>query len=169
VNSGDWIISWSVRLALLLLVVVQALEFQSLRQGRIASVLRWLWTTAFVLFAIHVAAAFHFVHGWSHQTALEATAKETFEKMGFSFGAGIYFNYLFLLVWATDLVWIWRATGLSTKSQQMLFYAGRAYMLFIAFNGVVVFKSGWMRFLGILATVLLMALWWRGLRRTKVG
>ena len=135
VNSGDWIIAWSIRLALLLLVIVQA---------------------------------FHFVHRWSHQAAFDATAKETLDKIGFAYGTGVFFNYLFLLVWAIDLIWVWRPETLRNRTQQVLFYAGRAYLLFIAFNGTVVFKTGWMRILGISATALLAALLWRCLQRTKI-
>jgi len=169
VNSGDWIIAWSIRLALLLLVVVQAFQLESLGIDRLAKAIRWLWTIAFLFFSLHVAAAFHFVHRWSHRAAFDATAKETLDKMGFAYGTGVYFNYLFLLVWAIDLIWVWRPETLRNRTQQVLFYAGRAYLLFIAFNGTVVFKTGWMRILGISATALLAALLWRCLQRTKIN
>lgn len=167
-NTGDWIIAWSIRLALLLLVIVQACQLESLGTNRLSKAFRWLWTTAFLLFLLHVAAAFHFVHRWSHQAAFDATAKETLDKMGFAYGTGVYFNYLFLLLWAIDLVWVWRPETLRNRTQKTLFYAGRAYLLFIAFNGAVIFKTGWMRILGISATALLATLLWRWLQRTKL-
>jgi hypothetical protein len=78
----------------------------------------------------------------SHSAVYESTAEETLNKIGGSYGPGVYFDYLFLIVWAIDVFWIWRGTQKISQSQQVLFYVGRSYLLFIAFNGVVIFKSG---------------------------
>jgi hypothetical protein len=161
VNLGDEIIAWSIRLAMLLFVVVQAVQFQRPLRSGIDSALRTLWTISFLLFLVHVMAAFHFVHHWSHMAAYEATSEETRHNLGFAYGAGVYFNYLFLLVWAIDVYWMWRPAKHPNDAVRALQLAGRLYLLFIAFNGVVVFKSGWMRVLGAIATALLLGLAWR--------
>ena len=60
-----------------------------------------LWTAGWLVYLLHVVAAFQFVHHWSHAEAAAATARRTSEVVGFSTPAGIYFNYLFTLVWLT--------------------------------------------------------------------
>lgn len=167
-NLGDEIIAWSIRLAMLLFVVVQAVQFQAPLRSGIDSTLRTLWTISFLLFLVHVMAAFHFVHHWSHMAAYVATSAETRHKLGFAYGAGVYFNYLFLVVWAIDVYWMWRPAKQPTDAVRALQLAGRLYLLFIAFNGVVVFKSGWMRVLGAIATALLLGLAWRNLARRQL-
>lgn len=166
-SNGDWIISWSIRIAMLLFVLVHALEWNTVNRLRVQLTLKVLWTASFLLFLLHVAAAFHFVHHWSHDAAYLATANETREKMGFAYGAGVYFNYLFLLVWATDVAILWLGTKSTSVLQKYVWILGRCYLLFIAFNGVVVFKSGWLRMLGLLATLMLMVFAFRFYRRLK--
>lgn len=154
-NFGESLITWTIRLAMLLLFLAMALRVRQRPRQTVGPALRLLWTASFILSALHVLAAFHFVHHWSHHEAYLATADDTLQKLGFAFGAGVYFNYLFLIVWAFDIYWTWRATGqLSMKMQRMLL-VGRLYLFFIAFNGVVVFESGWLRALGIVATLIL--------------
>jgi hypothetical protein len=167
VSIGEWIIAWSIRIAMLLFVVVHALEWSTVNRPRIQFTLKVLWTASFLLFLLHVAAAFHFVHHWSHDAAYIATANETREKMGFAYGTGVYFNYLFLLVWAIDVAMIWLGKSSTSVIQKYVRILGRCYLLFIAFNGVIVFKSGWLRVIGLLATVMLMVLAFRFYRRLK--
>ena len=167
-NLGAEIIAWSIRLAMLLFVVVQAVQFQTPLRSGIDSTLRTLWTISFLLFLVHVMAATHFVHHWSHMAAYDATSEETRHKLGFAYGAGVYFNYLFLVVWAIDVYSMWRPAKHPNDAVRALQLAGRLYLLFIAFNGVVVFKSGWMRVLGAIATALLLGLAWRNLARRQL-
>jgi hypothetical protein len=87
--------------------------------------------------------------------------------MGFAYGAGVYFNYLFLGVWAMDVVMIWLSPRPISGTQKNLAMLGRMYLLFIAFNGVVVFKSGWLRVIGSLCTLLLVLLAIRFYNRSK--
>ena len=48
---------------------------------------RGLWTTGCLVFWLHVACAFQFVHHWSHAEAFEATARQTLETTGVASGA----------------------------------------------------------------------------------
>lgn len=160
-------IAWSIRLAMLIFVLVQALQLQVAPGSRLSLTLKLLWTAAFVFFILHVVTAFHFVHGWSHAAAYQATAQETKDKMGFAYGQGVYFNYLFLIVWGVDLFWVWRSKPTMSKVQRLLFFAGRLYLLFIAFNGIVVFKSGWLRLSGLAATGFLALLAWKSWRNGR--
>jgi hypothetical protein len=167
VSNSDWIIAWSIRFAMLLFVIVQAAQWYGAKRPRLILFLNVLWTASFILFLLHVAAAFHFVHHWSHNSAYMATANETKEKMGFAYGAGVYFNYLFLGVWAMDVAMIWLSPRPISGTQKNLAMLGRMYLLFIAFNGVVVFKSGWLRVIGSLCTLLLVLLAIRFYNRSK--
>jgi hypothetical protein len=122
---------------------------------------RLLWTAACVVYAVHVAAALHFVHGWSHEHAVEHTRDLT------GFGGGIWFSHAFGALWVADAVWWWVApAGYAARPA----WVGRAlhlYMLFIIVNGTVVFESGPVRIAGVIGLALLAAVWVVSLRRSS--
>jgi hypothetical protein len=157
-KPSDLLIAWTIRLSMLLLFVVFALQMQRPSGQSMGRWLKYLWTAGFVMCALHFLAAFHYVHGWSHSAAYLATAEDTRKNLGFAYGAGVYFNYLFLVVWGADICWTWRSDQKSTRSTPWIILAGRWYLLFIAFNGVVVFKSGWLRTLGAISMFLLIGI-----------
>jgi hypothetical protein len=70
---------------------------------------RILWTAGVVLLGAHTLAAFHFVHGWSHQAAADETARQTAELIGLRWSGGVFVNYAFLAMWAADAGWWWAA------------------------------------------------------------
>jgi hypothetical protein len=128
--------------------------------------LYWLWLVGFVLFVVHVGAAFHFKHGWSHAAAFDDTARQTERLIGMPFGGGVYFNYLFLAFWALDLLLGGPRTWRLTDRLSWLRMGLVAYLYFIVFNGTVVFKTGGTRVLGlVLSAALLGFLLVRFLRR----
>ena len=151
------LIAWSIRLSMLLFVLVIASRIVNPRAVVDNTIARSLWTIAFVLFVVHVLASFHFAHQWSHDSAYQAIAKQTLELLGFEVGMGVYFNYLFLAVWALDVINAWTPIAEGRRAVQWLLCIGLIYMIFIAFNGIVVFKSGWLRFVGLVASALLLA------------
>jgi hypothetical protein len=172
---GDELIRWTIRLALVCYVAYLAGWLVAAGRGRTAGgwihLARGLWTAGCVLFVLHVLAAFHFAHDWSPASAFEKTAVETEALLGFRFGSGIYFSYLFLLVWVADVVWLWRqplaglagtATSGDSLPSRPTFSWSRllihAYLLFIAANGAIVFEAGPTRPAGIVAGVLLAGL-----------
>src|SRR5688572_6522746 len=114
---GSLLTQWTIRLALVCLAVYWGGHLWLLsrstgnRKTRAEeskfAILRWIWTAGCLLFVTHVACAFHFTHHWSHAHAWHHTASETQRLMGFSFGDGIYFSYLFLLLWVADVVLLW--------------------------------------------------------------
>lgn len=149
---GMFVIAWSIRLSMMLLVLSLLIRLLASPQVARSQTVKWIWTASFVGFAIHVLSAFHFVHHWSHAEAYAATARETRQLLGREFGEGVYFNYLFLVVWAIDVVHRWLPLRKDSKYVRWLLGLGLVYLLFIAFNGLVVFKTGWLRWLGILAS-----------------
>jgi len=171
---GEWLTRWTIRLALACYVAYLA-GWLTIRREDWPRISRWVWTLGCVLFVAHVACAFHFFHHWSHQVAWQTTAEETERLLGVAFGNGLYGSYLFLAAWVLDVVWLWTAplAGGSPQSAApsvaiSVPLAGRSrgqtpwwrvlvhiFLLFIAFNGAIVFESGPTRWAGIVAVVLL--------------
>jgi hypothetical protein len=156
---GEALTHWTIRLALVCLAL------------RLAGQLRWsgaprwffwsraIWTIGCVFFVLHVICAFHYFHQWSHALAFESTAAQTHELLGVRFGEGIYFSYLFTLLWLGDVLWQW-AWPTSYRRRSGRLTAGLlGYMAFIAFNGAVIFEGGVTRWVGIPVTVVLVAGW----------
>ncbi len=188
---GILLTKWTIRLALACYVACAALALTG-RGARGCTTARAIWTAGCALFVIHVACAFHFYHGWSHAAAWQHTADKTNELLGVPFGYGIYFSYLFLVLWVADAVWLWTfanrtlgsrpaAAACSATSVPAL---GRLrartpwwralvhlFLLFIAFNGAIVFEAGPTRWAGLAACAVFAALAGRaaynGLRRRE--
>lgn len=118
------------------------------------NIMRPLWTFGCIAIVIHVIAAFHYTHHWSEADAIDSTARETEQLIGLAFGEGLYFNYLFLLVWIADVLFWWLKPERYETRPAWLEYGIHGYLFFIAFNGAVVFESGVTRIGGILAVVI---------------
>ena len=151
---GTLLTIWTIRLSL----AAYALWLGMWLLGSRPSTARWLYTVACGLFLIHVACAFHFYHHWSHQAALDDTARQTEQMLGVPFGEGIYFSYLFLLLWVTDVarLWLWPRHRLPWITAGL-----QLYLAFIALNGAIVFEGGVTRWVGIPAAIVLgsLAVW----------
>lgn len=119
---------------------------------------RAAWTVGLAALLVHIASAYHFQHAWSHAAAVETTARRTADVVGFRFGQGIYFNFLFALAWAADAAWWWvdppgraaRPAGLSLAIEG--FFA----LLFV--SGAIVFESGPVRWFALAGYLALAAL-----------
>lgn len=95
-----------------------------------------LWAVGAGLQVLHVAVAFHVVHGWSHAAAFEHT-----RQIG-GVGEGVFVNYLFTLVWLLDAVWLAVAPHRYVRRPRWLTLAVHGFMAFIVFNAMVVFGGG---------------------------
>ncbi|QDU25184.1 hypothetical protein ETAA8_02470 [Anatilimnocola aggregata] len=116
--------------------------------------LRWIWTAGCLLFIAHVVCAFQFTHHWSHTHAWEHTAAETKRMLGVAFGDGIYFSYIFLLLWVADVACLW----LAIRRPGWVVAAVYLFLFFIAFNGAIVFESGPTRPVGIVVVTAMLPL-----------
>ena len=154
--DGDAVTRWTVRLALLLYAATLALRLAAPTRRGAA---RLLWTAGCLLFLAHVAAAFHFFHGWSHADAYAETALQTRAMTGTDWGGGLYLNYLFAFAWAADVLWSWWG-GTERYARRPLWVDGalHAFMSFMAFNGTVVFEQGAVRWAGVACTLVLAVL-----------
>ena len=119
---------------------------------------RILWRAGCLSAVIHVLCAFHFEHQWEHQTAVNHTIEETKRVTGFTFAYGIYFNYLFLLIWTIDCF------SSANHSRWSRFVHG--YMLLIIISATIVFEDGPIRYISLATGMTLTLLW---LRRRKAG
>lgn len=149
---------WSVRIACVLYVLAIGAKLR----GRLPA-FRLLWRLGLGLYLVHVATAFAFHHGWSHDAAYRETARQTALLFGADWGGGIYFNYLFTIVWGLDAVWRW------SERKGWASTAIHAFMAFMFLNATVVFGTGWIRWLGVTATFALTALWWKERPRALVS
>ena len=100
---------------------------------------RWCWTLAVPIYALHVAAAFHVVHHWSHAAAMEHVAQQSQAVVGWRFGAGIWFNHLFGLLLASEMLWWWIQQTGYLRRPAWINVCVFGYLGFIAFNGAFVF------------------------------
>lgn len=125
--------------------------------------LRWVrlaWTIGCVALLAHYIVAFHFFHSWSHAAAYADTARQTAEVFRINWGGGLFVNYGVAALWIADIVWWWFA-GLNAYLQRRwwLTLLGHAFFIFILFNAMVVFKDGWIRWVGLLICLSLCFCW----------
>ena len=154
IMTGQQLTLWTIRLSLLLYALVVFALLAGPPWSR-RSALKWLWAASCGVFLIHVALAFHYYHHWSHSAALAHTADETHRLLGWRFGIGIYFNYLFAILWAADCLW-WLVDEPSYRARPApLQRLVHLYLFFIAFSGAVVFEDGIVRWAGVAVTALL--------------
>lgn len=136
---GELLITWSARLVVLfylLRVAADVLLADRVRRERWA---RWAWTVGCGVYLVHVAFAFHFLHHWSHAAAVEHAARRTREVVGLEFGAGIYVNYAFTLLWIVDVAWWWRRSRTGQAAPTAYYWVVQAIFAFMMFNATVVF------------------------------
>lgn len=107
---------------------------------------RLCWIVGGVCLWVHAALAFQVAHGWSHAAAEEATAAQVASVTGWRSGGGLWVNYGFLIAWAW-VAWRWNQLG---RTGRLVWWA---VVLFLGFNGAVVFAPAGSRWLGILWTL----------------
>ncbi|MEQ2006673.1 MAG: hypothetical protein ABMA26_07740 [Limisphaerales bacterium] len=125
-------------------------------------VFRLVWLAGAVLLLVHLIAAFHFKHGWSHAAAYVDTARQTREVTGLDWGGGVYLNYLLVIVWLADAASRWKPNLI--VQPPVLRRSLAAFYAFMWFNAAVVFVRNPMRWVGAVAFVLLAVFAWRQLR-----
>lgn len=110
-----------------------------------------LWLLGSLFSLIHALAAITFHHHGSHELAFEDTARQTQELIGIRLGAGIYFNYAFVLIWICDAMWWAAHPGSYLARSNWLTGLIYGFLIFIAINGTIVFETGWTRWISIIA------------------
>jgi hypothetical protein len=120
-------------------------------RGRLA---RCCWTLAWAAYLVHLATAFQVAYQWSHADAVEHTRQVS------GVGEGIYVSHFFTLVWTADVLYWWRWPEAYARRSP---WAGRAlhgFMLFVVFNGTVVYEAGPIRWAAVVMFAELAAMVW---------
>ncbi|MCC9606515.1 hypothetical protein LOC68_17470 [Blastopirellula sp. JC732] len=165
---GEALTRWSIRAALALLVVCCAGRQLAGERSRWQAIDRVLWPLGCGLFLTHIAAAIYFFHHGSQAEAYADIAQQTKQVLGAAVGEGLYVNYLMAVVWTADALWLLAAPTSYRKRPVWIEGAVLGFFLFIAFNGTVIFKSGWLRASGIIGTLVVAAAFaWRITRDRK--
>ncbi|UUO06917.1 hypothetical protein M4951_01060 [Blastopirellula sp. J2-11] len=165
-DLGDALTRWSIRAALTVLVLCCAGRQLAGDNRRWQAIDRLLWPLGCALFLTHIAAAIYFFHHGSQAAAFADIANQTKEVLGAAVGEGLYVNYLMAVVWTADALWLAALPQSYRRRPAWIEGAVLGFFLFIAFNGTVIFKTGWLRVAGLVGTtVIAAALIWRGWRR----
>jgi hypothetical protein len=122
---------------------------------------RWGWTVGCMALLVHVAFALHFYQAWQHDSVWRETARQTAEVVGLYWGGGVFFNYALMLGWVADTLWWWRGLDVYRQRSRVVTGVWHGFLLFMFFNATVVFKTGWLRWLGLFLCAGLVLLWWR--------
>jgi hypothetical protein len=139
---------WTIRIATLLYL----LALRDWIGGQPARARR-LWISGCLFFLAHTVAAFHFHYQWSHRVAVTETARQTQALFGVDDGSGIYWNYVFTLVWIADVLF-------GQNKKPWIAWCVHGFMGFMFFNGAIVFASPAMRWCTVAATSALVLYWW---------
>jgi len=134
---GDAVIRWTARLFVACYVGRLCIDAAGRRNEAAQRVARWLWTAGCGLFLLHVAAAFHFLHGWSHAAAFEHVRQRTLHDTGWDSGIGLYINYAFGVLWLADTLLWWRRLDWSEQRPQ--YWLVQSLFVFMVIQATVVF------------------------------
>jgi hypothetical protein len=165
--TGTALTIWSVRAATVFYIAAVALLI-SAKTSRGRRMARLAWTAGCLCYLAHVYGAFEYFHDWSHAAAYAETARQTMDLFHLHWGGGVYFNYLFTVVWLADVVWWWIRPRQYENRPFWTAAATHTFLAFMFFNGAVVFASGFSRWMGGAATPALLLLWWRARRTARV-
>jgi hypothetical protein len=152
---------FAIRAALLLFVAVIAGE--AMGWHRSSKALAAIWLVGAALAVWHSVGALFAFHDGSQLRAFQSTAEQTQELLGLPFGAGLYVNYAFLVVWSVDAFLAAFLPASHRRLPRMYHGTTLGFLCFIALNATVVFKTGWLRWTGIGVTLILVALVFRAL------
>jgi hypothetical protein len=120
---------------------------------------RGWWTAGAIAALVHVAAAFHVFHHWSHGSAVMATARQTGALTGLYRGEGVFLNYAFLVVWLADAAWWWLEPSRYRTRSMRVTAVIHGFLFFMFVNGAIVFADGWMRIIGVIAVGIVSITW----------
>lgn len=153
-ESHEMLVRYSVRLALAwytaaLLLMMRLHQEDWSASSTLGQIARWCWTWGIACFVVHLALAFHYYHYWSHAHAVEVTRNVS------GVGEGIYALYLFIALWIVDAAWWWIEPDRYAARSRRIDYWFHAFLLFIVFNGMVVFERGFIRWAGVVMFITL--------------
>jgi hypothetical protein len=152
----DAIVRWTARLFVACYVARVGIDASGRRDAAAQGTARWLWTIGCAFLLVHIAAAFHLVHGWSHTAAYEHVLARTHELTGWASGIGLYVNYGFTLVWVADTILWWR--NLEWVERPRPYWLVQGMFAFLMVQATVVFGPPFWWPVAAVVVVMLIAL-----------
>lgn len=156
---------WAIRAAMIAMFAVFAMQIRGMSE--VSVIVRSVWLMGALAALAHSVGALWAFHQGSHEAAFESTAKQTEELLGVAVGIGLYVNYLFVLVWFVDAGLRFFRSDWYKCIPYWYRIAVYGFLAFIAINGVIVFKSGAVRWIGVLAIAILCMLWFVKRRESR--
>lgn len=153
---GDALIRWTARLFVACYVGRLCVDTAGRRDESAQRAARWWWTIGCGIFVLHVVAAFHFQHGWSHAAAFEHVRQRTLLDTGWDSGIGLYINHAFGLLWLADTVVWWRR--LDWSQQRPMYWIVQSLFAFMMIQATAVFGPPFWRDICAAAVFILIAL-----------
>jgi len=110
---------------------------------------RAAWAVGATTFLVHVATAFHEIHGWSHTAAYQHV------ELVSGFGAGVFVSYTFTVLWVVDGTWWLIDRAGYDERPTWLDRLIHSFLAFVVFNGTVIYETGFIRRAGVISFSLL--------------
>ena len=154
------IAAWTIRGALICMVLFFAMRISKpTLQGSALELAKSFWLIGSLLSLLHALATMAFYHQFQHALAYQDTAHQTEQAIGVAVGFGIWLNYLFVLVWILDALWMNGFTTNYFARHRAFNWLSYGFLGFIALNGAIVFESGPVRWVGVFAILVLVVIW----------
>lgn len=148
-TQADDFTRYPVRVALLgYAIAVGCLLVDRARSVRTTLIARTAWVLGCAAFLVHVFAACHYYHHWSHAHAIAHVEAVS------GFGQGVWFSYLFTAWWGVDAAWWLLSPGSYGRRPSWINLTTHLFMAFMVFNATVVYEHGWIRWAGIVTFVI---------------
>lgn len=167
-NRGEFLTRFTIWIAIGGYVTSAAIYLRWRESAIWQSQARWASTVGCAALVLHTISAFHFYHDWSQASAYREVERQTAEVTGSAFGGGLFVNYAFLALWMAEVVWWWRGLETYRQRHRLITAAWHGLFIFMLFNATVVFKTGWVRWLGAGLCAVLFLLWLRGSRNRSL-
>jgi len=130
-------------------------------KNRPASLTKWVWAGACDFYFLHIFAAFHFQHHWSHTAAVRHVAEQSQQLIGKPVEAGIWLNYALLITWAVDAGWLIVDEVGFLKRNKIISWAIHGFIIFMFINGAIIFAPDVVRWPSLAAFIFLAWSFWR--------
>ncbi|MEL7496994.1 MAG: hypothetical protein AAFN77_05250 [Planctomycetota bacterium] len=174
------LVVWTIRISLLMMFVSLLLRIlqkptsaelggvdqKKIEQSLAAELGQHSWLLGSLFSLLHLIVTMLMVHGGSHTVAMAHTADQSEAMIGIRAGWGLYFNYAFVIIWLIDALW-W--IGLPTSFRRRSVWLNGAvigFLIFVAFNGAVVFAQGPIRWISLAMFAVLAILFLVSTRRS---
>ena len=135
--------------------------------ANLESAYRWAWFWAGIFTWVHVFASYGLVHGWSHAAVLKHTGDESYAVIGLRVPWGVYANFIFAGMLSGYSGWMLLRKGRVKGLDSVIYF----FLAFIVFNALVIFKTGLIRWIGLLgfAVVASLHLYFRGTKNVATS